>query len=113
ISNLPIDNIHDDELRSRLDACLNWQDGIGVLMYLVTHYIQKKIKQQGDLDNSCIDQLYNLQEVGLFTIETIDRDFIQYMLNYSRSLINEDLSDTLLIILQNYIDHSYDSSFCF
>jgi hypothetical protein len=34
-------------------------------------------------------------------------------MSYNRAKINEELADTLVLIHQNYLDHTYDSSFCF
>lgn len=106
-------NTFEEDLQMRIDACMNWEDNIGVLLYVFTYYLQKKSKKAEGSNPEYIERLFKLNEVGNFVLETIDRNFVTYMLNYSRTKINEDLSDSLTLILQNYLDHSYDSSFCF
>ena len=75
--------------------------------------LQKKLKYEEEINDAYIEQLFKLDEIGNFVIESLDRDFIDYMLTYSRTRITEDLPDSLVLILQNYLDHSYGSSFCF
>ena len=106
------DNFEED-LQMRVDSCMSWDDRIGIILYFFTHFIQKKVKSEEIQDSLYIDQLYELVNVGNFVIESFNSDFIIYMSNYSRSRITEDLPDSLTLIMQNYLDRSYDSSFCF
>jgi hypothetical protein len=113
LNNHSLDHIDDDNLRSQLENCFNWEDQVGVLMYLFTHFMQKKINMGEQVSGDQIELLFNLPENGLFDVEIIDRNFVAYMFNYSRSKITEELPETLLIILQNYLDRTYDSLLCF
>jgi len=108
-----MDNVFEEELQSRVDACMNWEDNIGIMMYSFTHFLQKKLKEENETNEAYIEKLFKLNDIGNFILESLDRNFVTYMLSYSRSKITEDLSDSLVLILQNYLDHSYDSSFCF
>jgi hypothetical protein len=108
-----LNNSFDEELQMRIDACMNWEDKIGIMLYIFTHFLQKKSKVEENVNPAYIQELFKLSEAGNFVIETLNRDFITYMLDYSRFKIEEDLSDSLVFILQNYLDRTYDSSLCF
>lgn len=101
-----------EELKLRIESCLNWEDSVGILLYIFTHFLQKKSKKDISM-SECIEDMFNLSEMGSFILETLDRNFIDYMLSYNRSKINEELSETLVMINQNYLDRTYDSAFCF
>jgi hypothetical protein len=113
LMNDSLENKFEEDLQSKLNGCMNWEDKIGILLYIFTHFLQKKIKSDTEVNNTYIEQLFKLNEVGNFIIESLDQSFISYMLTYSRTRISEDLPDSLVLILQNYLDHSYGSSFCF
>ncbi|MCZ4221937.1 hypothetical protein [Pedobacter rhodius] len=108
-----LDNNFEEELQMRIDACCNWEDSLGIMLYVFTHYLQKKKKDTGIINSEQLTKVLTLNEIGNFVVETLDRDFILYMMSYNRAKINEELADTLVLIHQNYLDHTYDSSFCF
>jgi len=108
-----LEDSFDEELQMRVDACMNWEDAIGILLYIFTHFLQRKTKVDYETNPVYIEELFKLTEIGNFHIETLDRNFIISMLNYSRNRMMDDLSDNLILILQNHLDRSYDSSFCF
>lgn len=113
LNDKPFDNNFEDELQMRIDACCNWEDSLGIMLYVFTHYLQKKKKDSEIINLEQLNKILRLNEIGDFVVETLDRDFIVYMMSYNRSKINEELADTLVLIHQNYLDHTYDSSFCF
>ena len=108
-----LDNNFEEELQMRIDACCSWEDSLGIMLYVFTHYLQRKKKGSETINSEQLNKILNLNEIGDFVVETLDRNFILYMMTYNRAKINEELSDTLVLIHQNYLDRTYDSSFCF
>lgn len=113
LSDKPLHKNFEEELQMRIDACCNWEDRLGIMIYVFTHYLQKKKKDAGKINLEQLLKVFNLGEMGDFAVQPLDRDFIFYMMSYNRAKINEELADTLILIHQNYLDHTYDSSFCF
>jgi len=105
--------IDDEDLRFLIQQCFDWESNLAILVYFFTHYIQKKINSGKPVTLEQIDTFFDLANVGSFEIELLNRDFIKYMLNHSRNKIGESLEDALIILLQNYKDHTHDSSLCF
>lgn len=112
LNDLSIDQLDSGDLKALLESCFNWESEIGLLTYYLTYYLKRKSNLGSPLNNNQINSYYDLSQCGLFNIETFDRGFIEYLSNYSRSKINENLPDTLILILHNYLDRTYDSSFC-
>jgi len=108
----PIENMEDGFLKTQLINCFNWEDEISLLTYYLTHYLKKKSNSGNPINNQQINLYYELGNSGYFNVEQIDREFVKYLFHYSRGKMTEPLPETLNMILQNYKDHTYDSSFC-
>lgn len=97
----------DHILHLRLINAQNWQEELGVLNYLFSQLIIRKVKKKDD-DYSFIDFLYNLPSKIYLSIEEFNWQFIQFMMKNKRDK-SITLEEELLGIQNKWANYEFDS----
>jgi len=96
----------DAHIRSLIEEWQNWHLELVCLATLLSQVLENKQKQSINV-HAILQQVYTLSEhQGLFMVEPIDENFIEYMLRYVRE---EDLEieDDLIRIRRDFGEYKY------
>jgi len=102
--------LDDSYLAAIIDGASNWSYEVNLIVYFFSTYLQKKING-GTFDVSEIDTFYDSVYMGNFTLQEFDRNFIEFLFDYSRSKMNMTLEEMIIKIQEDYSDKLYASDF--